>query len=169
MSDMPSLSEQNFVSTIHPHGAPDPEWITPNGSCALCARLYADGLERQCDRLAAINAELLEALRGLFAACEHIDMYEWAKEMKAARSAIMKANLSDTLKQAESIADFRLKEMARLMSLNAELEKLVQDCQNDLAAWIVPDSGISDHDVLSTLLGRLDGPQARAAIKKATD
>lgn len=42
------------------------------------------------------------------------------------------------------------------------LEKLVRDCQDELATWIVPDSGISYHDVLSALLGKLDGPQSRS-------
>lgn len=46
----------------------------------------------------------------------------------------------------------------------AEMRKLITDCQDDLATWIVPDSGISDHQVLNTLLGRLDGPQSRAAL-----
>lgn len=26
----------------HPHGPPDPQWIAPNGSCALCARRWAE-------------------------------------------------------------------------------------------------------------------------------
>ena len=95
MSDMPSLSEQNFVSTMHPHGAPDPEWITPNGSCSLCARLYADELERQRDRLKAINAELLEALCKLLDVAEmsiHDPLYDnETAAMEAARAAIKKA------------------------------------------------------------------------------
>lgn len=45
------------------------------------------------------------------------------------------------------------------------LRQLVLDCINDLATYIVPDSGITEHDVVNTLLGRLDGPQARAALK----
>lgn len=48
------------------------------------------------------------------------------------------------------------------------LRQLVLDCQNDLATYIVPDSGISEHDVVNTLLGRLDGPQARAALGTAS-
>lgn len=44
------------------------------------------------------------------------------------------------------------------------LTKLVKDCIGDLAAYLPPDSGISANDVVSTLLGRLDGPQARKAL-----
>ncbi len=44
------------------------------------------------------------------------------------------------------------------------LRQLVLDCQSDLAIYLPPDSGISAHDVVSTLLGRLDGPQSRAAL-----
>ena len=47
------------------------------------------------------------------------------------------------------------------------LEKLVRDCQDDLATYIVPDSGISDFQVVNTLLSRLDGPQSRAALTAA--
>ena len=49
---------------------------------------------------------------------------------------------------------------------NAALRELVIDCQADLAAWIVPDSGISECTVIGQLLQRLDGPQARAALGK---
>lgn len=44
------------------------------------------------------------------------------------------------------------------------LEELVRDCQNDLAAYLPPDSGISKREVISKLLSRLDGPQARKAM-----
>ena len=50
----------------------------------------------------------------------------------------------------------------------ARLEGLVRDCQDDLARWIVPDSGISDDEVLNALLGRLDGPQSRDALSPST-
>ena len=46
----------------------------------------------------------------------------------------------------------------------ALLRQLVLDCQNDLAEYIVPDSGITEHEVVNKLLGRLDGPQSRAAL-----
>ena len=44
--------------------------------------------------------------------------------------------------------------------------KVITDCQDLLAAWIVPDSGITDQTVLNDLLGILDGPQARKALAK---
>lgn len=44
------------------------------------------------------------------------------------------------------------------------LKELVRDCQNDLAAYLPPDSGISKREVISKLLSRLDGPQARKAM-----
>lgn len=43
------------------------------------------------------------------------------------------------------------------------LIQLVRDCQADLAAYLPPD-GVSAHETLSRLLGRLDGPQAREAL-----
>lgn len=46
------------------------------------------------------------------------------------------------------------------------LHGLVQDCQRDLARYLVPDSGISPEQVISQLLDRLDGPQAREAMSK---
>jgi hypothetical protein len=56
-------------------------------------------------------------------------------------------------------------EIDRLRAENEALRKLVRDCQDDLARWIVPDSGITDDDVINKLLDRLDGPQARAALR----
>jgi hypothetical protein len=46
----------------------------------------------------------------------------------------------------------------------SKLERLVKDCQRDLAKYLVPDSGISDRQVINMLLHRLDGPQAREAL-----
>lgn len=64
-----------------------------------------------------------------------------------------------------------VKDVAALEALVTQLQRreqavrqLVLDCQSDLAAYVVPDSGISEHDVVNTLLGRLDGPQSRAAL-----
>ena len=45
-----------------------------------------------------------------------------------------------------------------------KMRKLILDLQHDLAVWIVPDSGISDKEVLNQLFERLDGPQAREAL-----
>jgi hypothetical protein len=44
------------------------------------------------------------------------------------------------------------------------LRSLVLDLQHDLAEWIVPDSAISNKDILSRILVRLDGSQSRAAL-----
>lgn len=52
---------------------------------------------------------------------------------------------------------------------NEALRALVIDCQRDLTEYIVPDSGISDFDVVNRLLGRLDGPQARAALAQSAE
>jgi len=35
------------ASGDHPHGPPDPDWIAPNGTCALCARDVAETAERE--------------------------------------------------------------------------------------------------------------------------
>ncbi len=42
-------------------------------------------------------------------------------------------------------------------------EALVRDTQGALATYIVPDSGISDHEVIGQILGLLDGPRWREA------
>lgn len=42
-----------------------------------------------------------------------------------------------------------------------KLEQLVRDCQRDLGIYLVPDSGVTDRQVINKLLSRLDGPQAR--------
>lgn len=44
------------------------------------------------------------------------------------------------------------------------LAALVRACQRDLAACLPPDAGITDREVISALLGRLDGPEARDAL-----
>lgn len=41
----------------------------------------------------------------------------------------------------------------------------VKDCQRDLAEYLPPDSGISDREIINRLLDRLDGPQAREALR----
>jgi len=44
------------------------------------------------------------------------------------------------------------------------LRKVITDAQDILAAYIVP-SGISDHECINRLLGLLDGPQSREALR----
>lgn len=41
---------------------------------------------------------------------------------------------------------------------------VVLKAQSILAEYIVPDSGISDHECICRLLGLLDGPESRAAL-----
>lgn len=48
-----------------------------------------------------------------------------------------------------------------------ELMALVKRATDALSTWIVPDSGISDKEVLSQLLGIFDGPDYRDAMSKA--
>lgn len=56
------------------------------------------------------------------------------------------------------------------------MEKALTDIQELLAEWIVPDSGISDHDVLSQILGITDHrhvlglqTECRDAIQRAEE
>ena len=49
-------------------------------------------------------------------------------------------------------------------SATAQLRKVVTDAQDILARYIVPDSGISEHECVNQLLGLLDGPQTREAM-----
>lgn len=77
----PVMSDE--ASTNHPHGFPSPEWIAPNGSCALCAlevgNHYASelasanqridelavALRASVDALASIDSNLQEAVAGV--------------------------------------------------------------------------------------------------------
>lgn len=43
--------------------------------------------------------------------------------------------------------------------------EVIKKAQAILAEYIVPDSGISDHECINRLLGLLDGPEAREALK----
>lgn len=54
------------------------------------------------------------------------------------------------------------------MSDQTKLRRLVYDCRSDLVKYLVPDSGISEKEVISRLLARLDGPQAREAMGELT-
>lgn len=45
-----------------------------------------------------------------------------------------------------------------------KMRKVVTDAQAILAEYIVPDSGISDHECINRLLGLLDGQQTRDAL-----
>ena len=45
-----------------------------------------------------------------------------------------------------------------------KLRKVITDAQDILARYIVPDSGISEHECVNQLLGLLDGPQTREAL-----
>lgn len=63
---------------------------------------------------------------------------------------------------------------AELLEALKDADALLSKVQKVLAEWIVPDSGISDHDCLGSLLGLTDGPEqrevqgkTRAAIAKA--
>ena len=40
MESFPVTEPQNFMSPNHPHGKPDPRWITDDGRCLLCADSY---------------------------------------------------------------------------------------------------------------------------------
>jgi hypothetical protein len=45
-------------------------------------------------------------------------------------------------------------------------DALIRKAQEILAVYIVPDAGITDHDVVSQLLGLLDGPEQREVKSK---
>jgi hypothetical protein len=50
------------------------------------------------------------------------------------------------------------------MSEERLLREVIFKAQGILAKYIVPDSGISDHECISRLLGLLDGPESRVAL-----
>jgi hypothetical protein len=51
--------------------------------------------------------------------------------------------------------------MNRTETALAELNGLVENAQHVLAEYLPPNSGISEHEAISRLLGLLDGPQQR--------
>ena len=42
-----------------------------------------------------------------------------------------------------------------------KMKKLTWDCQKDVAAYLPPESGFSEHELVQMLIARLDGSQAR--------
>jgi hypothetical protein len=51
------------------------------------------------------------------------------------------------------------------IEMSAEkMRKLIQDCQRDIAAYLPPESGISERQLLQQLSSRLDGQQAQDAL-----
>lgn len=70
------------------------------------------------------------------------------------------------LNSAIDLSNDLLARLDELREENSSLKNLVKDCQTDLAKYIVPDSGITEKEVISRLLYRLDGPQSRAALKE---
>lgn len=83
---------------------------------------------------------------------------EAAERLEVAQSLLDRARERGELSEEERLA------LISPSSETALLRQLVLDCQADLAAYLPPDSGIGAYDVVNTLLGRLDGPQARAAL-----
>ncbi|MBB4184264.1 hypothetical protein GGE07_000890 [Sinorhizobium terangae] len=45
-----------------------------------------------------------------------------------------------------------------------KMKKLIWDCQKEIAEYLPPESGISEHQLLQRLLTRLDGQQAKEAL-----
>ncbi|AAK64894.1 hypothetical protein CDO30_20565 (plasmid) [Sinorhizobium meliloti] len=45
-----------------------------------------------------------------------------------------------------------------------KMRKLIQDYQRDIAAYLAPESGISERQLLQQLASRLDGQQAQDAL-----
>jgi len=52
------------------------------------------------------------------------------------------------------------------MSQIEKLVRLVKDCQQDLAQYLPPDAGVTKDQIISRLMARLDGPQAREALNE---
>lgn len=57
-------------------------------------------------------------------------------------------------------------ERERKMGQHEKLRRLVMDCQKDLAQYLPPDSGVTKDEIISRLLARLDGTQAREALNR---
>lgn len=46
------MSTENFIDPNHPHGPPDPRWITEDGRCLLCS----DSYQKEC--IAKLEGEI---------------------------------------------------------------------------------------------------------------
>jgi len=57
---------------------------------------------------------------------------------------------------------------ADVIAAAPQMKTLIEKAVDALVNYIVPDSGITEHDVVNTMLGIFDGPEYRAAIEKAT-
>ena len=62
------------------------------------------------------------------------------------------------------LGDVAASTITALESELARAREVITDAQDLLATYIVPDSGISEHEVVNQLLGLLDGPKTRAAL-----
>ena len=80
--------------------------------------------------------------------------------------AVCKENmLFDVSPSVEFLRDMAKRDAMCAETATEKLRGVITDCQNLLAAWIVPDSKISNHQVLNDLLGILDGSQTRDAMR----
>ena len=52
-----NTENENSMSPDHPHGKPDPRWITDDGRCLLCADSYHKGKIRELEILLAEKNE----------------------------------------------------------------------------------------------------------------
>ncbi|MDX0059781.1 hypothetical protein [Sinorhizobium medicae] len=50
------------------------------------------------------------------------------------------------------------------MADKGKMKKLIWDCQKDIATYLPPASGISEHQLLQMLIARLYGSQAKEAL-----
>ncbi|MCA1371754.1 hypothetical protein I6F15_31350 [Bradyrhizobium sp. BRP14] len=50
------------------------------------------------------------------------------------------------------------------MADKAKMQKLIEDCQMEIAAYLPPESGITDYELLQRLIACLDGRQAKDAL-----
>lgn len=69
--DLDTISEQveNAINPNHPHGPPDPRWITDEGRCLLCAYSYHEGeikrLTEKCESLLVRGNKAIDQVREL--------------------------------------------------------------------------------------------------------
>jgi len=54
----------------------------------------------------------------------------------------------------------------RLTQVDAGMQAIILEAQGILSSYIVPDSGVSDHEVINQLLGLLDGARCRRALSR---
>lgn len=107
----------NEASPDHPHGPPDPQWVAPNGSCALCGRLV---VKEQDALIAHLEALLADQERQAAEALDHQGNL-WRATQDDLRAAVLR--------------------QGALEERNRRQASIIEQCPRCTLAVIEPDEG----------------------------